>query len=57
MSEINFHKTLPFDLIFSCFSVFFLFWEERDINFGQKDLFTRDFNRGGLRKTNGTYLR
>ena len=31
--------------------------EERDIKFEQKYLFIPDFNRGGLRKTNGTYLR
>ena len=36
---------------------FFVFWEERDIKFEQKYLFTHDFNRGGLRKTNGIYLK
>ena len=54
----KFLQIASFDLIFSCFSVFFfLFWEERDIKCEQKYLFTPNFNRGGLRKTNGTYLR
>ena len=39
------------------FCAIFLFWEERDIKFEQKYIFTLDFNRGGLRKTNRTYLR
>ena len=39
------------------FCSIFLFWEERDIEFEQKYLFTPDFNRGGLRKTNRTYHR
>ena len=46
-----------FDLVslaFLCY-FFFFFWEERDIKFEQKYLFTLEFNRGGLRKTNGTY--
>ena len=46
-----------FDLVFLAFLLYFLFWEERDIKFEQKYLFTLDFNRGGLRKTNGTYYR
>ena len=47
----------PFWSCFSYIFVFFVFWEERDIKFEQKYLFTHDFNRGGLRKTNGTYLK
>ena len=42
-------------LTFLCF--FFFFLEERDIKFEQKYLFNPDFNRGGLRKKNGTYLK
>ena len=45
------------DLVSLAFLCYFLFWEERDIKFEQKYLFTPDFNRGGLRKTNGTYHR
>ena len=41
----------PFDLVFL---FYFLFWEEKDIKFEQKYLFIPNFNRGGLRKTNGT---
>ena len=48
---------LFFFLHFCSIFLFFLFWEERDIKFEQKYLFTPDFNRGGLRKTNGTYHR
>ena len=55
-SNINFHRTLPFDLISLAFLCYFLFWEERDIKFEQKYLFTSDFNRGKLQKTHGTYL-
>ena len=54
---INFHKTFPFDLVSLAFLCYFLFWEEKDIKFEQKYLFIPDFNRGGLRKTNRTYLR
>ena len=51
-------RQIPFfDLVFLAFLCYFLFWEERDIKFEQKYLFTSDFNRGGLRKTNETYLR
>ena len=32
-------------------------WEERVIKFEQKYLFTPDFNKCGLQKTNGTYHR
>ena len=46
-----------FSLVSLLFLCYFLFWEERDIKFEQEYLFTPDFNRGGLRKTNGTYLR
>ena len=46
-----------FDLVSLAFLCYFLFWDKRDIKFGQKYLFTPDFNRGGLRKTNGTYYR
>ena len=46
-----------FSFLLYFFVFFFLFWEERDIKFEQKYLFTPDFNRGGLRKTNGTYHR
>ena len=46
-----------FDLVSLAFLCYFLFWEERDIKFEQKYLFTPDFNRGGLRKTNETYHR
>ena len=46
-----------FDLVSLTFLCYFLFWEERDIKFEQKYLFTLDFNRGGLWKTNGTYLK
>ena len=42
-------------LFFFAVLLYFLFWEERDIKFEQKYLFTPDFNRGGLRKTNGIY--
>ena len=55
--NINFPKTLPFDLISLVFLCYFLFWEEKDIKFEQKYLFTPDFSRGGLWKTNRTYLR
>ena len=41
---INFHKTFPFDLVSLAFLCYFLFWEERDIKFEQKYLFTYDFN-------------
>ena len=44
-----------FDLVSLAFLCYFLFWEERDIKFEQKYLFTLDFNKGGLRKTNVTY--
>ena len=37
--------------------LFFFFWEERDIKFVQKYLFTPDFNRDRLRKTKETYLK
>ena len=50
-------KTLPLDLVSLAFLCYFLFWEERDMKFEQKYLFNPNFNRGGLRKTNGTYLR
>ena len=51
-------RSIPlFDLVSLAFLYYFLFWEERDIKFEQKYLFTHDFNRGGLRKTNGTYLK
>ena len=56
-SNINFHKTLIFNLVSLAFLCYFLFWEEKDIKFEQKYLFTPDFNRGGLRKINRTYLR
>ena len=56
-SNINFHKTLPFDLVSFAFLCYFLFWEERDIKFEQKYLFTHDFNKCDLRKTNGTYFK
>ena len=56
-SNINFHKTLPFDLVSLTFLCYFLFWEERDIKFEQKYLFTINFNKGGLRKTNRTHLK
>ena len=46
-----------FDFVSLAFLCYFLFWEERDIKFEQKYLFTPDFNRSGLRKTNGTYHR
>ena len=46
-----------FDLVSLAFLCYFLFWEERDIKFEQKYLFTPDFNKGGLRKTNETYLK
>ena len=46
-----------FDLVFLAFLCYFLFWEERDIKFEQKYLFTPDFNRDGLWKTNRTYHR
>ena len=55
--NINFHKTLPFDPVSLEFLCYFLFWEERDIKFEQKYLFTPDFNRGELQKTNETYHR
>ena len=45
------------DLVSLVFLLYFLFWEESDIKFEQKYLFTPDFNKRGLRKTNGTYLR
>ena len=48
----QYHFLILFLLHFLCY---FLFWEERDIKFEQKYLFSHDFNRGGLRKTNGTY--
>ena len=55
---VNGERQIPvFDLVFLAFLLYFLFWEERDIKFEQKYLFTLDFNRGGLRKTNGTYHR
>ena len=55
---VNGERQIPlFDLVSLVFLCYFLFWEERDIKFEQKYLFTPEFNRGGLRKTNGTYLR
>ena len=54
---VNGKKEIPlFDLFFLVFLCYFLFLE-RDIKFEQKYLFTLDFNRGGLRKTNETYFR
>ena len=54
---VNGKKEIPlFDLFFLVFLCYFLFLE-RDIKFEQKYLFTLDFNRGGLRKTNKTYLK
>ena len=44
-----------FDLVSLAFLLYFLFWEERDIKFKQKYLFTLAFNKGGLRKINKTY--
>ena len=46
-----------FDLVSLAFLCYFLFWEERNVKFEQKYLFTPDFNRDGLRKTNETYLK
>ena len=46
-----------FDLLSLAFLCYFLFWEERDIKFEQKYLFTINFNKGGLRKTNRTHLK
>ena len=46
-----------FDLVSLAFLLYILFWVGRDIKFEQKYLFTPDFNRGGLRKTNRTYHR
>ena len=40
-----------FDLIFS------LFWEERDIKWKRKYLFTPVFNRDELQEINGVYLK
>ena len=55
---VNGERQIPFfDLVSLVFLCYFLFWEERDIKFEQKYLFIPDFNRGGLRKTNGTYLK
>ena len=39
-----------FDLVSLAFLLYFLFWEERDIKFEQKYLFTLAFNKGGLEK-------
>ena len=55
--NINFPKTLPFDLVSLAFLCYFLLWKERDIKFEQKYLFTPDFNRDRLLKTNRPYLR
>ena len=53
---MNGERQIPlFDLVFLAFLLYFLFGEERDIKFEQQYLFTPDFNRGGLRKINGTY--
>ena len=60
-----FYKTLTF---WSCFQLslytyiyiyiyFFFFWEERDIKWEQKYIFTPIFNRGGLQETNWLSLR
>ena len=55
---MNGERQIPlFDLVSLTFLCYFLFWEERDIKFKREYLFNPDFNRGGLRKTNGTYLR
>ena len=51
----KYHFLIWFLLHFCVF--FFFFWEERDIKFEQEYLFNPDFNRGELRKTNGTYLK
>ena len=42
-----------FDLLSLAFFYYFLFWEERDIKLEQKYLFTLNFNRDGLRHSNG----
>ena len=39
-----FTKPSLFDLVSLAFLCYFLFWEERDIKFEQKYLFTPDFN-------------
>ena len=57
LNELRERPIPLFDLVSLAFLWYFLFWEERDIKFEQKYLFTHDFNRGGLRKTNGTYHR
>ena len=57
LCELRKRPISPLDLVSLAFYYYFLFWEERDIKFEQKYLFTPDFNRGGLRKTNETYHR
>ena len=57
LCELRKRPILLFDLVSLAFLCYFLFWEERDIKFEQKYIFTPDFNRGGLQKTNGTYFR
>ena len=42
-----------FDLLSLAFLCYFLFWEERDIKLKQKYRFTLNFNRDGLRHSNG----
>ena len=55
---VNGERQIPLcDIVSLVFLCYFLFWEERDIKIEQKYLFIPDFNRGGLQKTNGTYLR
>ena len=46
-----------FDLVSLVFLLYYLFCKERNIKFEQKYLFTPDFNRSELRKTNGIYHR
>ena len=55
----KFYTTLTFDLIFSCFLVFFFNFclEMREIKIEQKYIFTLIFNIDGLQKANDANLR
>ena len=52
MFVLNFYKTLTF---LSCFLLFFMFCEEKDIKGEQNYIFNPIFNRGGLRNPNWAF--
>ena len=57
LCELRERPITLFDLVSLTFLCYFLFWEERYIKFEQKYLYTPNFNKGGLWKTNRKYHR